>query len=152
MPSLLSPLHIGLIAAGVAALVVAAAVSALSRRHPTRSSDPGPHGRSTLPQGADAALWSILEVIPDPRNHLALTRDLTGEVRLTPSARQTLRTLRAARDVSRAAHPSARGALPSAQRPTSPTRSAERARRRASQGSSGANDGLLVLTGQIFDD
>jgi len=35
-----------------------------------------------LPIGADAALWSILEVIPDPRNHLALTRDLTGEVRI----------------------------------------------------------------------
>jgi hypothetical protein len=36
-----------------------------------------------LPQGAEAALWSILEVIPDPRNHLALTRDPTAEVRLS---------------------------------------------------------------------
>ena len=36
-----------------------------------------------LPVGADAALWSIVEVVPDPRNHLALTRDLTGEVRIT---------------------------------------------------------------------
>ena len=36
-----------------------------------------------LPAGADAALWSIVEVVPDPRNHLALTRDLTGEVRIS---------------------------------------------------------------------
>jgi hypothetical protein len=36
-----------------------------------------------LPQGAEAALWSIVEVIPDPRNHLALTRDPTAEVRLS---------------------------------------------------------------------
>jgi hypothetical protein len=35
-----------------------------------------------LPVGADAALWSIVEAVPDPRNHLALTRDLTGEVRI----------------------------------------------------------------------
>jgi len=39
--------------------------------------------RSTrLPMGAEAAIWSILEAVPDPRNHLALTRDLTGEVRI----------------------------------------------------------------------
>ena len=36
-----------------------------------------------LPAGADTALWSIVEAVPDPRNHLALTRDLTGEVRIT---------------------------------------------------------------------
>jgi hypothetical protein len=36
-----------------------------------------------LPAGAEAAIWSILEAVPDPRNHLALTRDLTGEVRIT---------------------------------------------------------------------
>jgi hypothetical protein len=36
-----------------------------------------------LPVGAEAALWSIVEVIPDPRNHLALTRDPTCEVRLS---------------------------------------------------------------------
>ena len=35
-----------------------------------------------LPVGAEAAIWSILEAVPDPRNHLALTRDLTGEVRI----------------------------------------------------------------------
>jgi hypothetical protein len=39
-----------------------------------------------LPAGAEAALWSIVEVIPDPRNHLALTRDPTAEVRLTRSS------------------------------------------------------------------
>jgi hypothetical protein len=38
-----------------------------------------------LPQGAEAALWSIVEVIPDPRNHLALTRDPTCEIRLSPA-------------------------------------------------------------------
>jgi hypothetical protein len=38
---------------------------------------------SRLPQGAEAALWSIVEVIPDPRNHLALTRDPTCEIRLS---------------------------------------------------------------------
>ncbi len=39
--------------------------------------------RDRLPQGAEAALWSIVEVIPDPRNHLALTRDPTCEIRLS---------------------------------------------------------------------
>jgi hypothetical protein len=39
-----------------------------------------------LPIGAEAAIWSILEVLPDPRNHLALTRDPTAEVRLSPAA------------------------------------------------------------------
>ncbi len=38
-----------------------------------------------LPLGAEAALLAIVEVIPDPRNHLALTRDPTCEVRLTPA-------------------------------------------------------------------
>jgi hypothetical protein len=40
-----------------------------------------------LPLGAEAALWSIVEVVPHPRNHLALTRDLSGEVRLTDDER-----------------------------------------------------------------
>jgi hypothetical protein len=40
-------------------------------------------GSERLPLGAEAALWSIVEVIPDPRNHLALTRDPTCEVRLS---------------------------------------------------------------------
>lgn len=41
-----------------------------------------------LPAGADTALWSIVEAVPDPRNHLALTRDLTGEVRIAGSPLQ----------------------------------------------------------------
>lgn len=36
-----------------------------------------------LPKGAQAALASILEVVPDPRNTIALTRDPTAEVRIT---------------------------------------------------------------------
>jgi hypothetical protein len=42
-----------------------------------------PSGEPKLPKGAEAALWSILEAVPDPRNHLILTRDLSGEVRIT---------------------------------------------------------------------
>ena len=53
-----------------------------------RQSDPTPEPVK-LPAGAEAALWSIVEVIPDPRNHLALTRDPTAEVRLTRSAIDT---------------------------------------------------------------
>ncbi len=37
---------------------------------------------SRLPAGAETALLSIVEALPDPRNSLALTRDLTGEVRI----------------------------------------------------------------------
>jgi hypothetical protein len=40
-------------------------------------------GGTKLPKGAEAAIWSILEPLPDPRNHLALTRDLSGEVHIT---------------------------------------------------------------------
>jgi len=51
---------------------------------PKRTSPEGvAHER--LPQGAEAALWSIVEVIPDPRNHLALTRDPTAVVHLSAS-------------------------------------------------------------------
>ena len=42
-----------------------------------------PSGEPRLPKGAEAALWSILEVVPDPRNHLMLALDITGEVRIT---------------------------------------------------------------------
>lgn len=42
----------------------------------------GRESKPRLPKGADAALWSIVEAVPDPRNHIALTRDLTGEVRI----------------------------------------------------------------------
>jgi hypothetical protein len=55
-----------------AALVLSSRIRARSRARATAES-----------AGAEAATWSILEAVPDPRNHLALTRDLTGEVRIT---------------------------------------------------------------------
>ncbi|WP_334142096.1 hypothetical protein [Rhabdothermincola sp.] len=78
-----SPLAIGLVAAGLAVAVVFLAfltVRGVRRRG-------GPSTKPRLPQGADAALWSIIEAVPDPRNHLALTRDLSGEVRITDTDR-----------------------------------------------------------------
>ena len=59
-----------------------------------------------LPAGAEAALWSIVEVIPDPRNHLALTKDPTAEVRLTRAAIDEA--------MARAVTPAAQGAAPTA--------------------------------------
>jgi hypothetical protein len=50
-----------------------------------RPAPPADPPAKRLPEGAEAALWAILEVVPDPRNHLALTRDPTCEVRLTPT-------------------------------------------------------------------
>ena len=78
MDAAISPLTLGVVAG-----VVLAGVSLRSfvrHRRARRPSYP-------LPQGADAALWSIVEAVPDPRNHLALTRDLSGEVRLTDTDR-----------------------------------------------------------------
>jgi hypothetical protein len=60
-----------------AALVLSARIRARSRARIVTDSAGAP-----LPAGAEAAIWSILEAVPDPRNHLALTRDLTGEVRI----------------------------------------------------------------------
>ena len=56
-----------------------------SKKTPRVSPVPTPEERdpTRLPKGAEAALWSIVETIPDPRNHLALTRDPTAEVRLS---------------------------------------------------------------------
>ena len=66
--------------AAVLAVVLAVALF-LSIRADRRA--PAATTRSVrLPMGAEAAIWSILEAVPDPRNHLALTRDLTGEVRI----------------------------------------------------------------------
>ena len=62
-----------------AALVLSARLRARSRAAVAETDASG----DKLPAGADAAIWSILEAVPDPRNHLALTRDLTGEVRIT---------------------------------------------------------------------
>ena len=60
------------------ALAVALFFSIRADRRPEATGD-----RATrLPVGSEAAIWSILEAVPDPRNHLALTRDLTGEVRI----------------------------------------------------------------------
>jgi hypothetical protein len=68
-------LLLALVSAVVAGGAIAWWVVAASRDRAERS--------LKLPAGADAAIWSIVEAVPDPRNHLALTRDLTGEVRIT---------------------------------------------------------------------
>lgn len=78
-----SPLAIGLVAAGLAVATVFLTFLALHGVRRRR----GPSTKPRLPQGADAALWSIVEAVPDPRNHLALTRDLSGEVRITDADR-----------------------------------------------------------------
>ncbi len=67
-------------------LAVLLVIALLANRRSGEFSATRTTGRSPdvrLPVGADAALWSIVEVVPDPRNHLALTRDLTGEVRIS---------------------------------------------------------------------
>ena len=69
------------IAAAVLAVLLALALF-LSIRADRRSEVPE-EPAAPLPAGAEAAIWSIVEAVPDPRNHLALTRDLTGEVRIT---------------------------------------------------------------------
>ncbi len=46
--------------------------------------EPDPEPRSKLPRGAEAALLSILEAVPDPRNTIA-TKDPTAEVHVTRS-------------------------------------------------------------------
>jgi hypothetical protein len=68
------------LAAAVLAVLLAVALffSIRADRRPQATGD----GSTKLPVGAEAAIWSILEAVPDPRNHLALTRDLTGEVRI----------------------------------------------------------------------
>ena len=55
------------------------------KRRKSDALGPQPSGEN-LPLGAEAAIWSILETIPDPRNHLALSRDPTAEVTLSPAA------------------------------------------------------------------
>ena len=66
----------------VVAVAVVGSIIGVARRGRV---DPAPD-RSTLPAGADAALWSITEVLPDPRNHLAI-KDPTSELRLTARER-----------------------------------------------------------------
>jgi hypothetical protein len=70
------------IAALVLAVFLVLALVASRRSERTSSTVERASASASLPVGADAALWSIVEAVPDPRNHLALTRDLTGEVRI----------------------------------------------------------------------
>lgn len=71
------------IAAVLLAVILLVALVALRRSEATTTATAARTPRDQrLPAGADAALWSIVEAVPDPRNHLALTRDLTGEVRI----------------------------------------------------------------------
>ncbi len=68
----------------IAAIAVAGLVAILlvvrTRRHRAR------HAAHALPQGAEAVLWSLTEVLPDPRNRLAI-KDPTSELRLTEHER-----------------------------------------------------------------
>lgn len=70
------------IAAVLLAVILLVALVALRRSEATTATTSRTPRDQRLPAGADAALWSIVEAVPDPRNHLALTRDLTGEVRI----------------------------------------------------------------------
>lgn len=65
-----------------ATLAVVIAVALVLTIRASRRPAGAPQRSDRLPVGAEAAIWSILEAVPDPRNHLALTRDLTGEVRI----------------------------------------------------------------------
>jgi hypothetical protein len=66
----------------VVAIAVVGSIIGVARRGRTDAA----RDRATLPAGADAALWSITEVLPDPRNHLAI-KDPTSELRLTARER-----------------------------------------------------------------
>ena len=70
------------IAALMLAFVIVIALIATRRKDAADEMAETTRNTGKLPVGADAALWSIVEAVPDPRNHLALTRDLTGEVRI----------------------------------------------------------------------
>ena len=70
------------IAALLLAFVIVIALIATRRKDAADERAETTRNTGKLPVGADAALWSIVEAVPDPRNHLALTRDLTGEVRI----------------------------------------------------------------------
>jgi hypothetical protein len=75
----IDPMVITLVVVAVA--VVGSIIGVARRGRADRAPD-----RTALPPGADAALWSVTEVLPDPRNHLAI-KDPTSELRLTPSER-----------------------------------------------------------------
>lgn len=80
--AMLSDIDPMVITLAVVAVAIVGTVIGVARRG---RSEPAPD-RSTLPAGADAALWSITEVLPDPRNHLAM-KDPTSELRLTAQQR-----------------------------------------------------------------
>ena len=69
------------IAAIALAGVVAILFATFARRHRAR------RAAHALPQGAEAVLWSVTEVLPDPRNRMAI-KDPTSELRLTDHERQ----------------------------------------------------------------
>jgi len=75
----LDPLVITVVLVAVAVVGTCVGVARRARSAPTSAP-------ATLPAGADAALWSITEVLPDPRNHLAI-KDPTSELRLTARER-----------------------------------------------------------------
>lgn len=64
------------------------------RRRDASAPDETSVGRPRLPRGAEAALASILEVVPDPRNTVKLTRDPTAEVHLTQAEREVAASTR----------------------------------------------------------
>ena len=80
--AMLSDIDPMVITFAVVALAVVGAVVGVARRG---RREPAPD-RTALPAGADAALWSVTEVLPDPRNHLAF-KDPTSELRLTARER-----------------------------------------------------------------
>jgi hypothetical protein len=75
----IDPMVITLVVVAVAVVGSIIGVARRGRAEPTPD-------RTTLPMGADAALWSVTEVLPDPRNHLAI-KDPTSELRLTARER-----------------------------------------------------------------
>jgi hypothetical protein len=79
MLSDIDPMAVTLVVVAVAIVGSIIGVARRGRSEPT----PNP---TVLPAGADAALWSITEVLPDPRNHLAI-KDPTSELRLTVQQR-----------------------------------------------------------------
>lgn len=79
---MLSDIDPMVIVLAVVALAVVGTVIGVARRG---RREPAPDRRA-LPAGADAALWSVTEVLPDPRNHLAI-KDPTSELRLTARER-----------------------------------------------------------------
>jgi len=76
-------------AALLAVVLLVALISTVQSAERAISRRMRPPRDERLPVGADAALWSIVEAVPDPRNHLALTRDLTGEVRIAGTVLDT---------------------------------------------------------------